>query len=58
MTCRADNFFSYAVNKKSENGGVFISVRDAIQALKQDRIDNIVIAPGHWNYDNIDTIFR
>ena len=53
---RADNFFSYAVNKKSENGGVFISVRDAIQALKQDRVDKIVIAPGHWNYDNIDTI--
>jgi len=53
---RADNFFSYAVNKKNENGGVFISVRDAIQALKQDRVDKIVIAPGHWNYDNIDTI--
>ena len=53
---RADNFFSYAVNKKSENGGVFISVRDAIQALKQDGVDKIVIAPGHWNYDNIDTI--
>jgi hypothetical protein len=53
---RADNFFSYAVNKKNENGGVFISVREAIQAMKQDGIDKIVIVPGHWNYDNIDTI--
>ncbi|MCX5904935.1 MAG: hypothetical protein NTV89_16020 [Proteobacteria bacterium] len=53
---RADNFFSYAVNKTNENGGVFISVREAIQAMKQDGIDKIVIAPGHWNYDNIDTI--
>ena len=51
-----DNFFAYAVNKKNENGGVFISVREAIQALKQDGIDKIVIVPGHWNYDNIDTI--
>jgi hypothetical protein len=53
---RQDNFFSYAVNKTSENGGVFISVREAIQGLKQDGIDNILIAPCHWNYDNIDTI--
>jgi hypothetical protein len=53
---RQDNFFAYAVNKTSETGRVFISVRDAIQALKQDGIDNILIAPCHWNYDNIDTI--
>jgi hypothetical protein len=53
---RADNFFAYAVNKKNENGGVFIRVRDAINTLKAEGRDKIVVAMCHWNYDNIDTI--
>jgi hypothetical protein len=53
---RADNYFTYAVNKANENGGVFISVRDAINTLKGYNIRNILIIPGHWNYDNLDTI--
>ena len=53
---RENNFFTYAVNKPEENGGVFISVRDAINLLKQDGINKIIVIPGHWNYDNIDTI--
>ena len=53
---RENNFFTYAVNSPEENGGVFYSVRDAINLLKQDGINKIIIIPGHWNYDNIDTI--
>jgi len=42
---RENNFFTYAVNSPEENGGVFYSVRDAINLLKQDGINKIIIIP-------------
>ncbi|MEI6128103.1 MAG: hypothetical protein WCQ99_16260, partial [Pseudomonadota bacterium] len=53
---RADNYFTYGVNKTNENGGVFIRIRDAIQTMKGYGISNILVVPCHWNYDNLDTI--
>ncbi len=55
---REDNFFAYGINKPSENGGIFITIREAIELLKEDGVDKIIIAPCHWNYDNLDTILN
>jgi hypothetical protein len=55
---RADNFYTYGINKTSENGGVFITIREAIDSLKEEGIDKIIVAPCHWNYDNLDTILN
>jgi hypothetical protein len=54
---RADNYFTYGVNKQNENGSVYIRIRDAIQTMKGYGIENILVVPCHWNYDNLDTIF-
>lgn len=53
---RTDNYFTYGVNKKNENAGVFINTRDAIQTMKEYGIYNILVVPCHWNYDCLDTI--
>jgi hypothetical protein len=55
---RADNFFAYGINKTSENGGIFLTIREAIASMKEDGIDKIIIAPCHWNYDNLDTVLN
>ncbi|MCK5256486.1 MAG: hypothetical protein KAQ81_10715, partial [Deltaproteobacteria bacterium] len=36
----------------------FYGLRDAIQFANADGIDKIIIAPCHWQYDNLDTILR
>jgi hypothetical protein len=51
-----DNFYSYGVTFGSNLGGHFKSIRDIIQAAKEDGINRMIIAPCHWYYDNFDNI--
>jgi hypothetical protein len=58
-----DNFFTLGLSEEPDllgYGGetIFYSIRDAIQFAKADGIDKIIVAPCHWNYDNLDTILR
>jgi hypothetical protein len=60
---REDNFFTYGLSTDIDLKGysgesIYYSIRQAIQFAKEDGIDKIIIAPCHWNYDNIDNIFR
>jgi hypothetical protein len=58
-----DNFFTLGLSEEPDLLGfggetIFYSIRDAIQFAKDDGIDKIIVAPCHWNYDNLDTILR
>ena len=60
---REDNFFTYGLSTDIDLKGysgesIYYSIRQAIQFAKEDGIDKIIIAPCHWNYDNLDNIFR
>ncbi len=60
---REDNFFTYALGADIDLKGyggdtVFPNIRLAIQEAKQGGMDQMLIVPGHWNYDNLDTVFR
>ncbi len=60
---REDNFYTYGLGNDVDLKGyggetVFASIRDKIQQAKADGIDKMIIVPGHWNYDNLDTILR
>jgi hypothetical protein len=51
-----DNLFTYGVNTEEQNGGYFMTIRDAIQALKADGVDKMIIAPCHWLFDAHDVL--
>jgi hypothetical protein len=56
-----DNLFTFGLSEDTAllgYGGesLFYGLRDAIQFAKADDIDKIIIAPCHWQYDNLDTI--
>jgi hypothetical protein len=51
-----DNFYSYGVTFGKNLGGHFKSIRDNIQAIKEDGINKMIVAPCHWYYDNFDNI--
>lgn len=58
-----DNFFTFGLSEEPDLLGfggetIFYSIRNAIQFAKEDGIDKIIVAPCHWNYDNLDTILR
>ena len=59
-----DNFFTFGLSEEVDllgHGGeqqVFYSPRDAVGFAIADGIDKVIIAPCHWNYDNLDTIMR
>ena len=58
---RPDNLFTFGLSEDTAllgYGGetIFYGLRDAIQFAKADGIDKIIIAPCHWQYDNLDTI--
>ena len=58
-----DNFFTFGLSEEPDllgYGGetIFYSIRNAIQFAKDDGINKIIVAPCHWNYDNLDTILR
>jgi hypothetical protein len=60
---REENFFSYGlatdIDLKGYGGEtVFYSIREAIKLAVEDGLDKIIVAPCHWNYDSLDTIFR
>ncbi len=60
---REDNFFTYALGNDVDLQGfggetIFINTRDAIALAVADGLDKLVVAPCHWNYDNLDTILR
>jgi hypothetical protein len=60
---REENFFSYGlatdIDLKGYGGEtVFYSIREAINLAVEDGLDKIIVAPCHWNYDSLDTIFR
>ncbi len=51
-----DNFYCYGLYVGANLGGHFKSIRDAIQAIKADGVDKIILAPCHWYFDNFDNI--
>lgn len=51
-----DNLFTYGVNTKEQNAGYFMSICEAIQQLKADGVDKIIIAPCHWLFDAHDVL--
>jgi len=53
-----DSLYSYGINERDELGDNFYTIREVMQAVKDDGIANMIIAPCHWQYDNVDTIFR
>ena len=53
---REDNFFTYGMNTETENAGVFLDIRGAIQELKKEGVDKMIIAPCHWLYDCSDNL--
>ena len=58
-----DNFFTFGLSEEPDLLGfagetIYYSIRNAIQFAKDDGIDKIIVAPCHWNYDNLDTILR
>jgi hypothetical protein len=58
-----NNFFTFGLSEEPDLLGfggetIFYSIRNAIQLAKEDGIDKIIVAPCHWNYDNLDTILR
>ncbi len=60
---REDSFYAYGLGNDIDLKGyggetVFSNVRDVLDLAKEDGLDKIIIAPCHWNYDNLDTIFR
>lgn len=60
---REENFFTYGlatdIDLKGYGGAtVFYSIRDAIELAIADGLEQIIVAPCHWNYDSLDTIFR
>jgi len=60
---RTDNFYTYALGNDVDLKGyggetVFSNIRDEVQRAKDDGIDKIIVVPGHWNSDNLDTILR
>jgi hypothetical protein len=63
---RTDNFYSYGLStdvdlKGYSNEGsvkVYYGLRDAIDMAKASGYDKIIVAPCHWNYDNLDTAVR
>ena len=60
---RLDNLFTFGLSEEPDllgHGGekFFYGLRDAIQFAKADGIDKIIVAPCHWQYDNLDTILR
>ncbi len=60
---REDNFYAYALGSDVDLKGyggetVFINIRDAIEMAIEEGLDKIIVAPCHWNYDNLDTILR
>ena len=60
---REENFFSYGlatdIDLKGYGGTtVFYSIREAIKLAVADGLEQIIVAPCHWNYDSLDTIFR
>jgi hypothetical protein len=63
---RTDNFYSYGLSTDvdlkgySNEGGkkVYYGLRDAIDMAKQSGYDKIIVAPCHWNFDNLDTAIR
>lgn len=63
---RTDNFYSYGLStdvdlKGYSNEGsakVYNGLRDAIDMAKAGGYDEIIVAPCHWNSDNLDTAIR
>ena len=63
---RTDNFYSYGLSTDvdlkgySNEGGikVYNGMRDAIDMAKASGYDKIIVAPCHWNFDNLDTAIR
>jgi hypothetical protein len=63
---RTDNFYSYGLStdvdlKGYSNEGsvkVYNGLRDAIDMAKASGYDKIIVAPCHWNFDNLDTAIR
>jgi len=60
---REDNLFTFGLSTEIDLLGyeeehVYYGLRDAIEFAVEDGIDKIIIAPCHWNYDNLDTIMR
>jgi len=60
---REDNFFTYGLSTDIDLKGyggesLFYSIRQAIQFAKEAGLQQILVAPCHWNYDNLDNIFR
>lgn len=63
---REDNFYSYGLSTDvdlkgySNEGGVqvYYGLRDAIDMAKAGGCTDIIVAPCHWNYDNLDTAIR
>ncbi len=58
---RPDNLFTFGLIQDTAllgYGGetIYYGLRDAIQFAKADGIDKVIIAPCHWQYDNLDTI--
>jgi hypothetical protein len=51
-----DSFYTYGVYSGSKLGEHFKSVRDAVQEVKDSGIDQMIVAPCHWYFDNFDTI--
>ena len=59
----ADNFFTFGLSEEVDLLGYggeqyFYGPRDALAFAVADGIDKVIIAPCHWNYDNLDTILR
>jgi hypothetical protein len=63
---RTDNFYSYGLSTDvdlkgySNEGGkkVYYGLRDALDMAKASGYDKIIVAPCHWNFDNLDTAIR
>jgi hypothetical protein len=58
-----DNFFTFGLSEEPDLLGfaeeqIYYSIRNAIQFAIEDGLDKIIVAPCHWNYDNLDTILR
>ena len=51
-----DNLFTFGVNTVEQNGGYFMGIRQAIQQLKADGVDKMIIAPCHWFFDAHDVL--
>jgi hypothetical protein len=58
-----DNFFTFGLSEEVDLLGYggeqyFYGPRDAVEFAVADGTDKVIIAPCHWNYDNLDTIMR